>query len=226
MDSTYEHSSQLYAFARQILAAFSLDSIPTIFELFRSLQEILGQGAHEGLYEMVEYDAQVELVDSRGERAHLEKRLRVKFLQDNVIAFQDHAWGNGEVLADYRCSPGVEVDRYQDGDRWNILISLRETKSSGDVEDFYIERMLTDSFTKDAEWWQVEMQNSTKWLKLSIVFPKDRPCQRATICEKMHAKTTALGPDHFSTLPDGRQMLSWENIAPKRFETYTIKWVW
>ena len=43
------------------------------------------------------------------------------------------------MFGEYKCLPGVEVDRYQEGDRWNILISLRETKSSGDIEDFYID---------------------------------------------------------------------------------------
>jgi hypothetical protein len=53
-----------------------------------------------------------------------------------VIAFEDYAWGDGDVLAEYKCSPGFEADRYLEGDRWNILISLRETKHRGDVQDF------------------------------------------------------------------------------------------
>ena len=43
-------------------------------------------------------------------------------MQNNVIAFEDYAWGDGEIFTDYRCSPGVVVDKYQEGDRWSILI--------------------------------------------------------------------------------------------------------
>lgn len=100
------------------------------------------------------------------------------------------------------------MDRYQYGDRWNILISLRETKSSGDVMDFHIERKLIRSFTQAEEWWQTEMQNKARWAKLAIIFPKDRPCQRAILHEKMRNRTTPFGPKDFSFLPDGRQVLT------------------
>ena len=50
------------------------------------------------------------------------------------------------------------MDRYRDGDRWNILISLRETRSRGDIEDFYIERTARNGFTKREEWRQAEIR--------------------------------------------------------------------
>jgi hypothetical protein len=48
----------------------------------------------------------------------------------------------------------VAVDRYRDGDRWNILISLRETKSRGDITDFRFERTVRDGFVRAEEWYQ------------------------------------------------------------------------
>ncbi len=226
MDSPNDIRSKLPPFLRRVFSALSLDWLPLVFDLYRVVRRTLGQDAHEGLYEMLEYEAELTLVDVKGETAILKKRQKVRFLQDNVIAFQDHAWGNGNILADYHCSPGIEVDRYQDGDRWNILISLRETQSSGDIENFHIERQLRHSFTKTEEWWQTEMQNTTRWLKLAIVFPKDRHCQRALLCEKTRNRTMLLSSECFSDLPDGRQVLTWENKDPKRFETYTLKWSW
>ena len=128
----------------------------------------------EGMYEILDYDSTLELVDPQGATATFKRRQRVKFLQDNIIAFQDHAWGDGEIFADYKCSPGIEVDRYQAGDRWNVLISLRETKSAGDVEDFYIERTVRGGFTQNEEWRQIEIRHRTKRLKLAIIFPEER----------------------------------------------------
>jgi hypothetical protein len=200
--------------------------MPLLLRIYEDLRQFLRRYFPSGLYEMLEYESLLELIDAKGETALFKKRQRVKFLQDNVIAFQDYAWGDGEVLADYRCSPGVEVDHYQEGDRWNVLISLRETKSRGDMEDFYIERKIKGGFKKKEEWWQIEMRHQTRSLKLSILFTQKRKCQSAILMERTCNRTTPLGPAHFTTLPDGRQLLTWETPSPRRFETYTIKWRW
>ncbi len=205
---------------------FLVEWIVFLADLIRRLYQLWQRSRHEGMYEILEYDSVLELCDPKGKVATLKRRQQVKFLQDDVIAFQDHAWGNGEIFADYKVSPGVEVDRYRDGERWNVLISLRETKSSGDVEDFYIQRTIRNGFRKDEEWWQIGVWYRTKHLKMSIVFPKKRRCQRAVLIERNRNRTTELEQRHFSDLPDGRQMLTWETEQPRRFEIYTIRWKW
>ena len=194
--------------------------------LYRILGQFRKRQSAYGPCEVLEYDAILELPDPKGRLALFKKRLRVKFLQDYVIAFQDHAWGDGDLLADYSCSPGVEVDHYPEGDRWNILISLRETKSRGDVQDFFIQRKVLLGFTKREEWWQIEMQHETHCLKLSIVFPEERHCVRAALVERKRNETTILDSTHFVVLPDVRQILTWETKHPRQFETYTINWRW
>ncbi len=212
--------------ARLSAKVFSINSIPVILQAYRWLRQWLKREAHEGLYEVLEYDSQLELTDSSGEKATFKKRQRIKFLQDNVIAFQDFAWGEGDLFKAYRCSPGTVVDRYRDGDRWNVLISLRETKHSGDVEDFYIEQTVTHGFVRSDEWWQIEMQHQTRWLKLAVIFPPQRRCQHAVLVERMQNRTIELDARNFTELPDGRQVLTWETKKPRRFETYTFQWRW
>ena len=178
------------------------------------------------MYEILTYDSTLELVDAKGQTAHVKRHQKVQFLQDNIIAFQDHAWGDGDIFADYAVSPGIEVDRYQDGDRFNVLISLRETKSRGDIEDFYFERTVKNGFTKNNEWWQVEVWYKTHWLKLAVIFPKRRPCRRAILYTRSDNKTIILGSEHVQTLPDGRQILRWEAKNPRQAEVYTLRWTW
>lgn len=211
---------------RRLPAFLSLDWIAFLFDLYRALRYWVNRQRHEGMYHILDYDSTLELLDVKGKTAVLKKRQQVKFLQDNVIAFQDYAWGDGETLVDYKCSPGKVVDRYQEGDRWNVLISLRETKNSGDIEDFYIERTLKNSFTKDEEWWQVELRHHTQELKLTLIFPKERRCRRAILLQRSKHHTNVLGPEHFSDLPDGRQTLTWETKKSPRFEIYTLRWKW
>lgn len=202
------------------------DWIPVVYEIYGQLAKFILKNSHEGIYEMLEYDSILELADPRGEVATFRKRQRVRFLQDHVIAFQDHIWGDGEVLADYKCSPGVAVDHYKDGDRWNVLISLRATKSSGDIEDFHIQRRVVNALSKNEEWWQFEMYHQTRRLKFSIIFPRTRHCRSAMLIERNRNRTQILDSEYFSKLPDGRQVLTWEKEQPIRFETYTIKWRW
>ena len=120
------------------------------------------------MYEILDYDSVLELRDPRGEVGVFKRRQKVNFLQDNIIAYQDYAWGDGNILADYKCSPGVPLDQYQDGFRYNILISLRETKNRGDVVDFNIERTVTGGFTKPNEWRQVMLEHRTRRLRIAV----------------------------------------------------------
>ena len=104
------------------LLPLPVDWLPLLFDLYRHLRRWWTRKRHEGMYEILDYDSVLELLDPQGETAVFKRRQKVKFLQDNVIAFQDHVWGDGEIFAEYKVSPGLEVDRYQDGDRWNVLM--------------------------------------------------------------------------------------------------------
>jgi hypothetical protein len=205
---------------------FSSDGIKFLAESYGTLRQLFQREMHEGMFEILEYDATLEILDPHGETATFEKRQRVRFLQDFVMTFQDYVWGDGDVLVDYSCSPGVVADRYREGNRWNMLISLRQSKSVGDVEDFYISRKIRRGFTKDEEWWQNALQHRTKWAKLSIVFPKKRHCQKAFLIERIRNRTTPIDSSNFVALPDGRQVLNWQMTKPRRYETYTFKWEW
>jgi hypothetical protein len=100
---------------------------------------------------VLEHRVTLELKDTKGKKAIYRKYQRIKFTQDNVIAYQDNAWGAGNIFADYKCSPGVAVDRYKEGHRYRILISLRETKNRGDGEVINIQRTIKDGFVRNNE---------------------------------------------------------------------------
>jgi hypothetical protein len=54
-------------------------------------KRILSFQAHEGMYEVLDYEIRLELADTKGEKAILYKRERVRFLQNNILAYQDQA---------------------------------------------------------------------------------------------------------------------------------------
>src|SRR5262245_46337633 len=94
-----------------------LRNIVDIWELLDQVREKIG---YHGMYEILEYEATLEIMDSQGKEASLTRHQIIRFLQDNVVAIHDHAWGEGELFAQYQCQPGVPVDFYKDGSRYNI----------------------------------------------------------------------------------------------------------
>jgi hypothetical protein len=178
------------------------------------------------MYRILDYDTTLELLDARGHSAVVYKRQRVRFLQDHILVFQDYAWGEGEIFADYKCAPGVVVDSYQAGDRWHILISLRQTKRKGDVEEFYSERTVKAGFTHADEWFQVEIRHRTDRLRLAVVFPQKRRCRRAVLWQRSSHRTLELGREAFVDLPDGRQLVAWEAVKVTPLEVFTLRWQW
>lgn len=208
----------------KLLEYFTPDYIRGLLALYGDLKDFFRRD--RGIYEILEYDAAFTILDAQGRRAVLKKQQKVRFLQENVIAFQDYAWGDGSHFKRYRCTPGKVVDRYREGDRFNILVSLRETKAKGDVETFYIEHHMLNAFTEGEEWCQVEIRHRTRRLKLSVTFPKDRHCISAQLLERSQHKATKLGIEQFAVLPDGRQVVTWERKDIKTFEIFTLKWRW
>jgi hypothetical protein len=181
---------------------------------------------HQGMYEVLAYEAELALLDGKGNKARLTKHQQVRFLQDNIIAYQDQAWGDGNIFAEYRCTPGIEVDRYRDGHRYRILISLRETKNRGDVEDFHIERVIERGFTKPVEDFQIDIDHKTRKFVMSVIFPKDRPPKSVKLIEQTQAKVTALDRTYVQLLPDGRCKARWETSKPQLGEDSILRWEW
>ncbi len=195
-------------------------------QVWKSGRKLLRGLAQEGMYEVLEYESTLELKDKRGEHALFRKRERVRYLQDNIIAYQDHGWADGEGLIDYRCTPGVPVDRYQSGRDTLILISLREVKSRRDVDEFNFQWGIKRGFTRSTELWETEVRHRTKSLKVQVIFPKERPPLRISITESNLQKTHPLAQDALVQLPDGRWHITWETSLPRLHERYLLKWDW
>ena len=166
------------------------------------------------MYEVLEYESTLELVDRKGEKAIFKKRQKVRYLQDNIIAYMDQAWGDGQFLADYRCSPGAAVDQYRFGHKTYILISLREVKHRGDADEFYIERMIKNGFLRQQEQWETDINHPTRKVAIRLVFPKGRLPLRVALVENIRQKTTLVSDSNQRQLPDGRWQVTWETHKP------------
>jgi hypothetical protein len=182
--------------------------------------------ARQGLYEVLEYESTLALLDRKGEKAVFKKRQKVRYLQDNIIAYMDQAWGDGKFLLDYRCSPGEPVDQYRFGHKTYILISLREVKQRGDSDEFLIERSIKNGFLRHQEQWETDINHPTRQVAIRLVFPKGRPPVRVALVENIRQKTILVEDASQRRLPDGRWQVEWKTDNPRLNERYIMKWEW
>jgi hypothetical protein len=177
-------------------------------------------------YQILEHTACLELLDPEGEKALYTKDERVRFLQNNIVSYTDMAWGKGNIFADYQCSPGVRVDTYNEGHRYRILISLRETKNRGDITEFHIKRTISEGFTKSVESFQHDISHPIGFVSLCIIFPQKRYPKSILLMEQNTTKTIPLGTKYQTILPDGRLQVEWKQHRPRLFESYIFRWHW
>jgi len=179
-----------------------------------------------GMYEVLNYESTLEILDTDGKEAVFSKTEEVKFLQNNIIAFQDQAWGDGKILLDYQCSPGVPVDFYRSGYKMHILISLRDVKQKDNQTKFNIQWKIKNGFLKTDGFWATDINHFTKKMKMDIIFPKDRPPIRVIIVESNRKRSKELPKEKLAQLPDKRWQVSWEKQNPRLHDHYILKWEW
>lgn len=211
---------------RLISLTLSLPWLEIVTELWKAVRTLSRGLADEGMYEVLAYKSTLEIKDKQGKRAEFHKRQRVKYLQNNIIAYQDQAWGDGDILLDYRCKPGRLVDQYRPGQKTYLLISLRESKSRGDVDEFHIEWRSRNGFTRSIEQWETEISHRTKNLELQVIFPPVRPPIRLWLVHQLQRRTENIKQEALTELPDGRWLVSWETQKPRLHERYILKWEW
>ena len=102
-------------------------------ELWRVGRKVMRGLSSEGMYEVLDYESTLEMHGPRGRRGIFAQRKKVRYIQDNIIAYQEHAWGDEEILLNYRSSPGTAGDRYRCGHKTHVLLSLQEVKSRSDA---------------------------------------------------------------------------------------------
>jgi len=202
-------------------------------KLLNLLGEMYGLGksylqkvARPGMYEVINYESTLEILDEGGKEAKFTKIEEVKFLQNNIIAFQDQAGGDGKILVNYLCSPGIPVDVYRTGHITHILISLRDVKQKGDQTEFRIQRNIRNGFLKSNGYWATDINHFTQKIKVTIILPEQKPPPKIILMESNRQRTEELSKDVITQLPDKRLQITWKKQNPVLNEHYILKWEW
>ncbi len=178
----------------------------------------------EPLYEVLNYDAVLELLDTEGRDAVYTKRQTVRFLQNQVTSWYDYGWGNGIAFAEHEVSPGKIVERQLLGSRHRIHIELPEPKSKGEVLTFTVHRSIKNGLlSPSAHWLEAELYHVARRLALRVLLPASRPVRSAHI-----VSLRAPEPEAVVVLreADGRQSVAYVVPRPTIGERYTLLWDW
>lgn len=196
---------------------------PKLWELIKWVQRIIPP---RGIYEVLDYESILELKDPKGELAVFQKREKVRYLQDNVMAYQDQAWGDGEILINYKATPGKAVDFYRPGQTTYILISLQNARNYGDRDEFHIQWEMKNCFLRGREQWETAVDHRTRRLQINVIFPATRPPQRIYIIEKSTKKAKMIRDEELVQGSDDRWLFHWETNRVRQHEVYVVRWDW
>lgn len=186
------------------------------------------RGERREIYQVLRYEAAWEIEDSGGQSVVFTKDLKVRFLQNHVLAIDDPAWGDGDLFAEYECSPGAAVDRFRLGSQYHTLISLREFRNRGDILNFHIRRKIVGGWIQPEEWVEVDAGRAAGPISAKIIFPAARRPAAGSIrwLARGDKQVRAFAEDALLDLPDGRQQLTLDLPKPTAGDVYTIRWRW
>lgn len=195
-------------------------------DLYQWIKKRIQESFKPGMYEVLDYQTTLEIRDPKGKRATLSKIEKVRFLQDNIISYQDQAWGDGKILQEYQCSPGIPVDKYRSGHNTLVLISLRGIRNKGDIDEFRIDWKMKNVFLKQIGFWETSINHKTNKLYVNVIFPYSRPPRKCSLLESNNQRNTEVRNEVITQLPDKRWQLTWKKSNPLLHERYILNWVW
>ena len=200
--------------------------IPILSDMYQWGKSYVQRLRKPGMYEVLNYESTLEILDDKGREGKFSKMEKVRFLQNNVIAIQDQVWGIKNSINDYECSPGLPVDFHQSGHKTYVIISLREIKSKDDIEEFNFQWKFEGKPIRKYGYWETFINRSTNNLEIKIIYPKHHPPIRVWIIARNKKKTIELDGSNLTQLPNKRWQIVWEKKNPRLYENYTIKWEW
>ena len=175
------------------------------------------------LYEVKDYQARLEVLDTKGKRAIYTKRERIRFLRNHVTAFYDYGWGTGNAFASHRVHPGRIAERQKVGSRHRSLVVLPKPYQAGEQMSFTVRRLWKNVLKGHQGYLEMELYHPTRRAGISVILPRTRPAVSAWLADARRQSSIHVRP---TTMSDGRQKLQWSTTGVQVGDRYTLEWVW
>lgn len=195
--------------------------LATIFEVPDLARNLFPEGLTTSPYEVMEYDATLDMEDPHGMRATFTRTQKIRFLHDGVSAVLDHFWGDGITVGSYSTDAGMIERTLTDSRRRHVVLRLKRPMRRGEELTFSVTRTVFAGFTNEHEWLSTQVDHPVHRLKRTILFPIKRACRTAVL----------LGPGgqlpiHPQIRADGRAELKFEVLDAGSSTPYVLVWHW
>lgn len=175
-------------------------------------------------YEVLSYDAAVEVMDSSGHEATYSRRERIRMLRDGVSTIDDYGWGSGIAFAGHEISPGKLVKRQIVGSRLRSTVRFPQRYRKGEELTFSVERVIKNGFISPSECWlEADLYHTVRKVSLKVILPGARPVRTARVIRPGIPGSRRL---RVKVLPDGRQRVAFNDRNPAPGRRYTLVWDW
>ena len=178
------------------------------------------------IYEILALEETWDICDKQGGRVVVTKAMDIRFLRDNVGSFEDPAWGDGDLFAEYSCKPGTCGGVFQAGPKRYAHVVLNPPRRRGDEEHIESRRVVSGGFGKDSEWIEVHSDTCTGPLSIKVIFPQDRAPENCDWSRRRHGKEKPLRGVRLVNRPDGRHECSVRAGRTSPDEVYRLIWTW
>lgn len=179
------------------------------------------EGFGHSPYRVMSYRSIVSFDSPAGQYAFVRRMQQVQFLQDGVTAVLDHVWGDGVPVAHYDHSAGQLEGSFVDRGVRHLLIGLKRRARRGEVRTFDVERLAIAGFTAPEEWLETIIDHPAEHLSREVVFPIERPCQRAVLHAGSQRMTLPVRRDRA-----GRTRIRFTVYRPVESLSYCLRWRW
>lgn len=224
MSQFLAHTISIPQFSGWLPWLLSTDFLNFVVMLSKLLRpHLAGVFKPSALYDVLNFEATIEVKDSRGYQAVYSKKQRLRFLKDNVSTVYDYGWGTGNAFASHRVEPGHIVERKQIGPRYRSLVMLPEPQHKGDELTLSVRRLIKDKFTGKGNWLEGEVYNKMQRMRLSVILPASRPVTRAWLVQRRQPTESLVSAKPIS---GHRQRLASTITNPKIGDMYTLVWDW
>jgi hypothetical protein len=173
-------------------------------------------------YKVLSHEATWDISDPEGKTVYAIKKKRLRFQRDQVTSILDFCSSSGS-MTDYACSVGKIGEEFKWQGRTYSVIWLEHMYNTGDELNVEISRTLNDSFLESEESVTVDARDPAQHLELSIIWPAERPPQRAWLERDTH--TTEIASHQFRDQAGRRRLtVAINDQAPR--ERITVAWTW
>jgi hypothetical protein len=188
------------------------------------LRPFLKRAFPDIVYENVFLEASLDIEDTRGKRAVLHRRQRVRFLINDTSVIRDLVWGEGNPIARYAVDGGRRLSIVPEGSKRAILLGVAPQPVAGTYVQVASRRVIKDGLTERSEYFEAMVERPTGHLALKVLFPPGSIPRDACVVTSPKAAVAKRVPIRWAA--NGRPYVRWRHTKPEPFQTYGIRWSW